>query len=798
MFSFISTRSVTRNILNTKSFFIVFFLLAAVTGKTQEAFIGKISNRNNQAITGVSVNILNTELISITDSNGVFKFNKMLPGKYMVEIRALGYAIIDRELILPAKTAVHFQLDETSYKLDEVVVTAQKKEELLQQIPSAITAISAKQVQEYRLWNNKDITAIAPNLYIANPGDQRDASSIRGIATTSYDPTIATYIDGVNQFGLDTYIPILYDVERIEVLRGPQGTLYGRNAMGGVINIITKQPSNTPEGFVEMNFGNYAQQRYLAALRMPLVKDKLYFGASFLYDGRYGYYNNKFNNQTYDQQHSFQGNYYLKYIANTYWSFNFNLKHRANRNNGAFPLVMGLTNAFKDPYTLNQNAITTMLDNSINAALIMNYTGSRFNFNSQTAYQKNYRIYTNPIDGDFSPLDAISIVNNYGKDWNNVKVITQDLRFTSSASSVSKWKWTTGAFLFYQNSPSKQATRYGKNANLLGIGDSLFSTINSTKATKTGFAFYGQASYSLTAQLNITFGMRYDYEHQEQSVLGEYQHDPNPNTIVIRPDTSGKISFSAFSPKVSVDYHLNERSMLYSIYSRGFRTGGLSPLSSDPSQPPLIGFKPEYSNNFELGLKNTLLNNVLIFNIALFYTNVNNVQVPTLVLPDAITVTKNAGKLSSHGIEMEVSANPAKGLLLQYSFGYTDSRFDQLKLSQQGTEIDLADKHQLFTPDITSFLAAQYSYPFCRGHLKAMIRGEWRYLGTTYFDLANTIQQSPYSIFNIRTGITFRKIEFMLWARNITDKAYISYAYDFGAVHLGDPSTLGITISSRF
>jgi iron complex outermembrane receptor protein len=587
-------------------------------------------------------------------------------------------------------------------------------------------------------------------------------------------------------------------VERIEVLRGPQGTLYGRNAMGGVINIITKQPSNTMEGLVEMNFGNYAQQRYLAALRMPLVKDKLYFGASFLYDGRNGYYNNKYNNQTYDQQHSFQGNYYLKYIANSHWSFNLNLKHRDNRNNGAFPLVMGVANAFKNPYTLNQNAITTMVDNSSNAALIMNYTGRNFNFNSQTAYQKNYRIYTNPIDGDFSPLDAISIINNYGKDWNSVKVITQDFKFTSPASSVSKWKWTTGAFLFYQDAPTKQATRYGKDANLLGIGDSLFSTINSTKAYKRGFAFYGQAGYALTDKLNITFGMRYDYEHQEQSVLGEYQHDPSPNTIIIRPDTTGNISFSAFSPKVSLDYHLNERSMLYSIYSRGFRTGGLSPLSSDPSQPPLVGFKPEYSNSFELGLKNTLFKNVFIFNIALFYTNINNVQVPTLILPDAITVTKNAGKLSSHGIEMEISAKPAKGLLLQYSFGYTDSRFDLLKLSQQGIETDLAGKHQIFTPDITAFLAAQYSYPFCNGHLKAIIRGEWRYLGTTYFDLANTLQQSPYSIFNLRTGITYRKTELMLWARNLTDTKYISYAYDFGAVHLGDPSTIGITISSRF
>ncbi|WP_315816025.1 TonB-dependent receptor plug domain-containing protein [Paraflavitalea speifideaquila] len=125
---------------------------------------------------------------------------------------------------------------------------------------------------DYRLWNTKDITAIVPNLYSADPGDNRNVTSIRGITTTSYDPAVATYIDGVNQFGLDTYISQLSDIERIEVLRGPQGTLYGRNAMGGVINIITKQPGNHLTGFAEANMGNYGQHRIAAGIRTPLIK----------------------------------------------------------------------------------------------------------------------------------------------------------------------------------------------------------------------------------------------------------------------------------------------------------------------------------------------------------------------------------------------------------------------------------------------------------------------------------------------------------------------------------------------
>ena len=132
--------------------------------------------------------------------------------------------------------------------------------------------------------------------------------------TTSYDPAVATYIDGVNQFTLDTYIATLFDVERIEVLRGPQGTLYGRNAMGGVINIITKQPANNTNGFAEINIGNYNQQRYTLGLRTPLIKNKLFFGVAGVYNRRNGFYTNEFYNNSYDKRNTFTGNYYLKYL----------------------------------------------------------------------------------------------------------------------------------------------------------------------------------------------------------------------------------------------------------------------------------------------------------------------------------------------------------------------------------------------------------------------------------------------------------------------------------------------------
>jgi iron complex outermembrane receptor protein len=781
----------------TSSFFILFFLSCSALIAQQVTFSGKITNQKSQPLIGATVAVLNSNRATISDANGDFSFTNIAAGKYSVSVSATGFASITKEIAVAAGAAPEtFTLTETIASLDDVVVTAQKKEELLQKIPGSISALNARQVQEYRLWNNKELTAIVPNLYSADPGDARDVVAVRGITTTSYDPAVATYIDGVSQFGLDTYIPALFDVERIEVLRGPQGTLYGRNAMGGIINIISKRPGEKLDAFAELSIGNYGQHRITAGIRTPLVKNKLYLGVAGLYDGRNGFYTNEFNNQSYDKQHSFTGNYYLKFMPSTKWQIGLDVKHRNNRNNGAFPLVFGVEDALNNPFKLNQNALTIMNDNTLNSSLSVNYAGSGFGFSSQTAYQNNHRFYSVPIDGDFSPLDAVSVINNYGKSWNNIKVFTQDIKFASPASSSSPFKWTTGAYFFHQDAPVKQATRYGNDANLIGAGDSLFSVINTSTSKKWGIAFYGQASYAITSKLNITAGLRYDYEHQLQNVMGEYQRDPEPTPIVTRPDTSGTVSFNAFSPKLSLDYQVAKNSLLYALYSRGFRTGGLTQLSSDPSQPPLVGFKPEYSNNFEAGIKNTLLNNKLRINVAVFYSLIADAQVPTLVLPDAITITRNTGKLSSKGVELELSATPVKGLALEYNFGYTHATFQELKLSQNGDAVDLKGKRQLFTPDVTSMLAAQYSYPFGRQQqFQAVIRGEWKYIGTTYFDLNNSVSQPGYSLFNAKAGVATKNIKLMFWARNIADKRYISYAYDFGAVHLGDPGVYGATLS---
>lgn len=712
-------------------------------------------------------------------------------------------------------TSVSAQEDDTTLirrGLPLVYVNAEKTLTAMQALPYSISALTGRDVRNYRLWDLKQLTSIVPNLYSADPGDGRNVTSIRGIVSASYDPAVVTYVDGINQFTLDTYIPQLNDIKSIEVLRGPQGTLYGRNAMGGVINVTTNQPnSNTPTLSGELSIGKYSKHidaianepdqmkyRALVNFKSPVAKDRVYLGLSLLYESSDGYYYNDFSRREFDKQHQIGLNYFMKFLLNDKWTAILNVKKLANRNEGAFPLEFDGQQTGYD-YLVDQNAESKLIDDVLNSSLSLSHRGNKFNFNSQLAFQSNYRYYDRPIDGDFSQLDGISIINDYGRKWNNVKVVTEEFRFSSPDQSSSKLKWIAGGYFFLQNVPNKQAIHFGEDAAMFGSPDKNYQVINTTKSKNYGIAFFGKTTYSVTPKTDVAVGIRYDYQHQKQSVLGEYQPDGSPAPIFnTQDDTSATASYSAFSPTVSVAHHLDANSNVYVVYSRGYRTGGFTQLGLDPSQPPLFSFKPEYSNNFEVGVKNDFLNKKLRINLALFYTSVTNVQVPTLILPDAITVTRNAGKLRNKGFELEVLTTPLPGMEMAWNFGFTNSKYKELKISSGGNEIDLKGSTQIFTPNYTSMFAVQQVLSLNqKKSIALLMRGEWMLIGRQHFALLGTVEQAPYDLVNFRAGISVKRFDVMLWARNVLETKYISYGYDFGGVHYGEPRIFGVSFIYR-
>jgi len=780
-------------------------LMLSAAAMAQHAIVGKVISEKGGGIPKASVQLLNSNLATFTDEQGNFRIDRVPQGLHTVRVSALGYATENRVVSVQADVSLDIQLISVENRLDEAVVTAQKMESDPHDIAASLSVINSREVEQQYLWNIMDVSGVVPNMNLANPGDNRNVASIRGISTTSYNQAVATYVDGVNQFGLDTYVPYLYDVERIEVLRGPQGTLYGRNAMGGVINIVTRQPTNQASALAEVNVGNYGQQRYLLGVRTPIIKDKLFFGASGMYHGLDGFYTNDVDGSHYDLQRTVFGNYYLKYLINAQWAMALNVKHVSNRNRGAFSLIPGVDDAFENPFHLNQNAKTEMVDETRNLSLSINHFGNRLHFSSQTAYQSNYRYYKVPIDGDFSPLDAISIVNDYGKDWNNVKVFTQEFKLSSAPSASQPLNWTAGTFLFHQHAPTRQGTHFGVNvADMMGPDYADYAgttSILTNTALNRGVAIFGQLGYQFGDGWDIQAGFRYDYEHAELSGRGEFQPDGG-DLMVLQPDTSASAGFHAFSPRVSVKYAFNEAHHIYGVFARGFRAGGISQLSSNPEEAPLRPFDPELSSNFEVGSKNFLLDQRLQLNLTAFYTRLNNAQVPALILPDAITVTENTGRMESLGAELEVAAKVVRNLSLWGSAAFTHAEYTDFNTAgADGANVQLKGNKPVYTPEWTGFLGAQYTIPLQPRSGQLIQLGAYaKFIGQQYFVIDNSIGQDPYGLLNANVSYQVKGYEVSVWGQNLTDKRYIDYAYDVGvaAVHLGRPATFGITLRKKF
>lgn len=781
---------------------LLLLLVCGLQSRAQYTVRGTVT-ADNGAVPRASIHVLNSALATSADESGNFVLEGVPAGTQVLRISALGYAAENRLVSVNGNLSLDVRLSGEDRRLEEAVVTVRKQEDDPHDVAASLSVVSGREVEQRYTWNIADIGGMVPNLNLANPGDNRNVASIRGITTTSYNQAVATYVDGVNQFGLDTYIPYLFDVERIEVLRGPQGTLYGRNAMAGVINIITKQPDNRIGGFAEVSIGNYGQQRYAAGVRLPVVKDKLFFGASGMFNGLNGFYTNTFDESHYDRQHTVFGNYYVKYLPSSQWAFTLNVKHVANRNDGAFALIMGLEDAFESPFELSQNAKTTMVDDSRNVSLSINHFCNSVIFSSQTAYQSNYRYYRSPIDGDFSPADIVAIVNNYGRNWNHVKVFTQEFKVSSALSRMDKIHWTGGLFLFHQDAPTRQGTHLGADAIYMGDEYADFVntvTILTNSAINRGAAVYGQLGFRFARGWEVQAGLRYDYERAELKARGEFQPDGG-SLIEIQPDTVASANFHAVSPSVTLQYTFNDAHQVYGTYSRGFRAGGISQLSSDENEASLRAFAPEYSDNIELGAKQLFFNRRLSVDLSLFYTRLTDAQVPTLVLPDAITVTRNTGKMESLGAELEVSARPIRPLSVWGSAGFTRARYLDLNTAGEGGNVQLSGNRPVFTPDWTGFIGARYTVTLGNSGRQRIELGAYgKFIGQQYFTVENTLGQGAYSLLNATVGYSCSGYEIVLWVQNLADKRYVDYAYDFGfaAVHLARPATYGVTLRKKF
>lgn len=727
--------------------------------------------------------------------------------------------MISAIVILLTSTAVYSQttIDTTKTKqLEEVMVTANKREESIIKVNTSVTSLSSKKIEDTRTWGLSGLTALVPNYNYQELGVSfQQIQSIRGIQVFSENPAVSTYIDDVNNIDILANGFAFTDIERIEILRGPQGTLYGRNAMGGVVNIITKKPTNQTNGFAESSFGNLGLQRYSTGIKTPIIKDKLYFGLNGLYQTQDGFLKNditgtsatdtNLNGKSVGGEKNLYGNMFLKWLVSNRFQLTLNLKGQQDKSNNSGFMVSQFsdTYAFANPDIINLSRIQNHERNILNTSLVAKYNADKFTITSISALQT--------ISFGFKDLDFPGIYHSYydgkiGELLPPQKVWSQELRINSHSDS--KFQYTAGVYTFTQKGyePTTNTAYELSDAEAAAFGlPSGTYLINRNRSNNSGLAGFGEMSYQLTNKLKATVGLRYDYEKREATFNG-FGDAMLFNGVVteINPNITSNGNYSAISPKFSVNYSVNELSNIYATYTRGFRAGGIN--ASSLPEGVRQTFDPEYSNNYEIGYKSYLLNKKLSIGASAFLIQWKDLQFYNLVAPFTYA-RENVGNAQSAGIEIEVSALPAKGLQLDGSFGFNPTEYKgfDLKRVNFGTGVEtttaIGGNKLSNAPTHTLFLGAQYEYSI-NPKLKAIIRGEIRNLGKQFTDIQNQIEQPSYTLLNSRIGLTYGKYSLFIWGQNLNNERYLAYGNpdsSFGRQsRMAQPRTFGITLSAKF
>ena len=662
-------------------------------------------------------------------------------------------------------------------EIEEMVVTAQKREENVQDVPASITALSEVQVEDARIESTNEIHTFIPNFTSFKMGVSGFSYySIRGqsnsIQTTR---SVGIYIDDVpTSSAANVTDSTIYDIERIEVLSGPQGNLYGMNSSGGVINIITKKPGNIWTAKATGGIGDYETHFYNASVSGPVVKDKLFIGLAGSREKQdEGYLDNGATHP--DTIDTVSGRAQLRWTPIEELDIIFSASAEDQDNGMGFMIPVD-----DDPFKItNFNLEDEHNDLDVNTqSLRIKYEAPWFVVTSVSA--RNSTEYDTVYTPDLTGMNLMNM--KYLEDVTNY---SQEIRL-NSVDSDNPFQWIVGGFYFDAEDTSDMIMNMDAclfdptgmtPPGLMTIEDTTYSVLDTTT-----YSAFGQAGYAFFDRLTLTGGLRYDRDKKEIN----YNHKG------VAPYDASE-TWEAWSPKFIVDYRWNPSMLTYASVAKGYKAGGFAGGYTAET----AGFDPQYVWSYEAGVKTDWLDRRLILNTAMFYTKTNDLQVmrrdPITGLPDF----RNAAKATIQGLEVELLARPLQGLDIMASFGLLDTKFDDNKNIEENA--DYTGNKVPLSPAYTASLVAHYRSPW-----GISVRGEAAWTGDTYHDEANTHKQEAYCIANGKIGYEKEHFDIYFFVNNIFDKEYWTFLYgammapteEMGTI--GAPRTLGVMATVRF
>ena len=686
-------------------------------------------------------------------------------------------------LVLSAPESQRNDSTDRRHRLEELVVMPFKQEKDLSLSPIATSTFNAGMIKNRNITDIKDISAAVPNLFVPDYGSRLTSPVyIRGIGSKINSPSVGLYVDDMPYFEKSAFDFNLSEIDRIEILRGPQGTLYGRNTMGGLIKVYTRSPLKYQGTMLRAGMGSYLGIDADAA-HYGKINNRLGYSVSANYHHTNGYFKNRYTGKNVDEQNAASGRIRMEWRPSEQMQigYNTNLDYI---NQGGYPYaVYDPANGHIADVSYNDPGRYRRLMST--SGVSVNYQATAYSINSQTSFQHlNDR---QAIDQDFTD-EALY----YARQWQSQNMISEE--FNIKSNSHSRYSWLFGAFAFWQQIDNCVWLDY--------LNKRKRSEKNYELPTQ-GLAFYHQSVLQDLGVkgLSLTLGLRYDLEWARMDYSGVMRQwtgtetdGTGEKTTPLEPFLS-KLHFGQLIPKVALQYSFPSSGIVYASVSKGYKTGGFNTSFESPEQR---SFKPEYSWNYEIGAKHPFFDNRMSAELALFFIDWRNQQITQPLPSGKGSMLTNAGRSQSKGAEVSITYNLCKGLTLTTNYGYTHATF----LDYKKGEADYRRKHLPFVPEHTFTAAANYTLPHpFTGVDRLNVNVDYNGNGRIYWKEDNIVSQPFYGLLNTKVSLSKGILTLSAWARNITATDYVAFYFESGNKKLaqkGKPFTVGADVQLNF
>ena len=700
---------------------------------------------------------------------------------------------------------------------EEIVVTARKRDESFRDVPMSVSVFTEQAIESAGIQKPGDFISLVPNMTLVETQNAGNAFVVvRGVSQArNSEPSVAVLVDGVLETNPAEFNQELFDIQQIEVLKGPQGALYGRNAIGGAILIRTREPTDHFEGSVKVGVANGAAERAQVAASGPLDgSNELKYRASVNFYNTRGYLDNVYLHEKADPARDYSGRWRMLWKPNGEFTGDFRisadrLDTRAlyfviPRSNEANPFSTFTTppdaNNVSTPITADPDGVN--IRDLLNTSLKLDFNTGYGTITSISAFEKTREILTGDAF-DFRPSATSIFKALLGFDLNqsqflNVKAYSQELRFT--APKVGAFSWIGGAYFVHTD-------RFISTGNMVDTGAGVFpiyydprltgpnpsATFLADTQNNNAWAVFGDATYELTNQVEFDAALRFDRDSRRNTTdtPTAFLPDPSAHTGEVRDHTWSKLQ-----PKATLRYKPEDNVTLYGSWSRGFRSGGFNQtgVGAVARANNILGvndlFEAEVADTVEVGAKGQFLDRRLNAGLSLFRTRSRNGYFFVFL---AANSTQNLGNLDAtyKGAELELAFRATKRLDLYANFGYTDSEITRMADPKViGNQAPLVSR-------TTLNVGVQYRQPL-PDDLSGTMRLDFQQIGRTWWDPYNVTSRDPVSLVDVRMGLEGGKWAVSAWSKNLFDKKYNTEFSPGGFLWKALPRLYGVDLTYRF